>query len=240
MAINGHAIECRINTEDPEHGFRPCSGKIDRYIPPGGPGVRVDSALYTGYTIPPYYDSLIGKLVVWGRDRQEAISRMQRSSGVWLRCSPPYLSSGIRNAFFRRVKSIQILSSVFYRIVKTVCVCVGTIFAIINVQICQISVVLPKTTMSEQETLSIVNGPVCHVSVGSVEMEQMKLPVKSIHVWAQSGLPMMVRSLSHTIEIRGSWYERWFAVSWKCWAKKPVHYYWRWGKRQNRSSDNGL
>lgn len=106
VAINGHAIECRINTEDPDHGFRPCSGKIDRYIPPGGPGVRVDSALYTGYTIPPYYDSLIGKLVVWGRDRQEAISRMQRSLREFVvegvPTTIPFHQQVSGNAFFRR------------------------------------------------------------------------------------------------------------------------------------------
>ena len=74
--LNGHAIECRINAEDPSHNFRPSPGKITGWLPPGGPGVRVDSHVYTGYEIPPFYDSLIGKLIVWGKDRNTAIKRM--------------------------------------------------------------------------------------------------------------------------------------------------------------------
>jgi acetyl-CoA carboxylase biotin carboxylase subunit len=77
--LNGHAIECRINAEDPAHNFRPSPGKITGWLPPGGPGVRVDSHVYTGYEIPPFYDSLIGKLIVWGKDRNTAIKRMNRA-----------------------------------------------------------------------------------------------------------------------------------------------------------------
>ncbi len=77
--LNGHAIECRINAEDPSHNFRPSPGKITGWLPPGGPGVRVDSHVYTGYEIPPFYDSLIGKLIVWGKDRNAAIKRMNRA-----------------------------------------------------------------------------------------------------------------------------------------------------------------
>jgi acetyl-CoA carboxylase, biotin carboxylase subunit len=79
IVLNGHAIECRINAEDPEKNFMPCPGTIDGYIPPGGPGVRVDSHVYSGYKIPPYYDSLLGKLIVWGETRDEAIERMKRA-----------------------------------------------------------------------------------------------------------------------------------------------------------------
>jgi hypothetical protein len=68
VRLTGHAIECRINAEDPRHNFRPAPGKITGWLPPGGPGVRVDSHVYTGYEIPPFYDSLIGKLIVWGVD----------------------------------------------------------------------------------------------------------------------------------------------------------------------------
>jgi len=75
----GHAIECRINAEDPQHNFRPVPGKITGWLPPGGPGVRVDSHVYTGYEIPPFYDSLIGKLIVWGIDRDAALKRMRRA-----------------------------------------------------------------------------------------------------------------------------------------------------------------
>ncbi len=77
--ITGHAIECRINAEDPSHNFRPAPGKITGWLPPGGPGVRIDSHVYTGYEIPPFYDSLIGKLIVWGVDRDHAIRRMRRA-----------------------------------------------------------------------------------------------------------------------------------------------------------------
>ncbi|MCP9859643.1 MULTISPECIES: acetyl-CoA carboxylase biotin carboxylase subunit [unclassified Cyanobium] len=77
--VHGHAIECRINAEDPSHNFRPAPGKITGWLPPGGPGVRIDSHVYTGYEIPPFYDSLIGKLIVWGVDRDHAIRRMRRA-----------------------------------------------------------------------------------------------------------------------------------------------------------------
>ena len=79
IKLEGHAIECRINAEDPSHNFRPSPGKITGWLPPGGPGVRVDSHVYTGYDIPPFYDSLIGKLIVWGRDRESALKRMERA-----------------------------------------------------------------------------------------------------------------------------------------------------------------
>lgn len=77
--LKGHAIECRINAEDPDQNFRPHPGQISGYLPPGGPGVRMDSHVYTDYNIPPYYDSLIGKLIVWGQDRDTAIKRMKRA-----------------------------------------------------------------------------------------------------------------------------------------------------------------
>ncbi|WP_420860012.1 acetyl-CoA carboxylase biotin carboxylase subunit [Marivivens marinus] len=80
LKINGHAIEVRINAERLPN-FAPCPGKITQYHAPGGLGVRMDSALYDGYKIPPYYDSLIGKLIVHGRDRPEALARLQRALG---------------------------------------------------------------------------------------------------------------------------------------------------------------
>jgi acetyl-CoA carboxylase biotin carboxylase subunit len=79
VVLRGHAIECRINAEDPDHDFRPAPGRISGYLPPGGPGVRMDSHVYTDYQIPPYYDSLIAKLIVWGADRPAAINRMKRA-----------------------------------------------------------------------------------------------------------------------------------------------------------------
>jgi len=79
VILSGHAIECRINAEDPDRNFRPHPGRITGFLPPGGPGVRMDSHVYTDYEIPAYYDSLIGKVIVWGRDRPSAIRRMKRA-----------------------------------------------------------------------------------------------------------------------------------------------------------------
>jgi pyruvate carboxylase subunit A len=79
IRMNGSAIECRINAEDPLNDFVPTPGKIKIYHSPGGTGIRVDSGVYTSYTIPPFYDPMISKLIVWGRDRSEAITRMRRA-----------------------------------------------------------------------------------------------------------------------------------------------------------------
>lgn len=81
IKITGHAIECRINAEDPEHGFRPSPGTITDMYLPGGKGIRIDTAIYSGYTIPPYYDSMIAKLIVWAKNRNEAIRKMQSALG---------------------------------------------------------------------------------------------------------------------------------------------------------------
>jgi acetyl-CoA carboxylase biotin carboxylase subunit len=81
VTIEGHSIECRINAEDPSKNFMPSAGKIQFYLPPGGVGVRIDSAAYPGYVIPPHYDSMIAKLIVWGSNREEAIARMKRALG---------------------------------------------------------------------------------------------------------------------------------------------------------------
>jgi acetyl-CoA carboxylase biotin carboxylase subunit len=79
IRFNGWSIECRINAEDPERNFMPSPGQVKFYLPPGGPGVRVDSAVYPGYTISPHYDSMIAKLIVWAPTRSEAIARMRRA-----------------------------------------------------------------------------------------------------------------------------------------------------------------
>jgi len=79
VRMNGSAIECRINAEDPLNDFVPTPGKIKSYHSPGGTGIRVDSGVYTSYTIPPFYDPMISKLIAWGRDRNEAIIRMRRA-----------------------------------------------------------------------------------------------------------------------------------------------------------------
>lgn len=79
VTINGWAIECRINAENPAKNFMPSPGKVANYLPPGGYGVRVDSAVYPGYEITPFYDSMVAKLIVWGNDREEAIARMRRA-----------------------------------------------------------------------------------------------------------------------------------------------------------------
>jgi len=74
VSFRGHAIEFRINAEDVEHDFRPSAGVVERYMAPGGPGIRMDSHLYAGYEVPPFYDSLLGKLIVWAPDRPGAAS----------------------------------------------------------------------------------------------------------------------------------------------------------------------
>lgn len=79
VVINGWSIECRINAENPDKGFMPAPGTIQFYLPPGGPGVRVDSAAYPGYTISPFYDSMIAKLIVWAPTRDEAVAKMRRA-----------------------------------------------------------------------------------------------------------------------------------------------------------------
>lgn len=79
VKFHGHAIECRINAEDPFKNFMPTPGKIEEYRTPGGPGIRIDSHVYAGYEVPKYYDSLIAKLIAWGRNRDEAIARMKRA-----------------------------------------------------------------------------------------------------------------------------------------------------------------
>ena len=81
IELNGHSIEVRINAEDPEHKFRPCPGKIESVYLPGGKGVRVDSAVYSGLEIPPYYDSMLAKLSVWAPTRAEAIKKAQTALG---------------------------------------------------------------------------------------------------------------------------------------------------------------
>ncbi|MCC7563841.1 MAG: acetyl-CoA carboxylase biotin carboxylase subunit [Methanobacterium sp.] len=84
IQVRGHAIECRINAEDPLADFAPNPGKITGYRSPGGPGVRVDSGVYMNYTIPPFYDSMISKLIVWGRNRNAAITRMRRALSEYI------------------------------------------------------------------------------------------------------------------------------------------------------------
>ena len=81
IQLSGHAIECRINAENPAKGFRPSPGTITDMYLPGGKGIRIDSAIYSGYTIPPFYDSMVAKLIVWAKNRKEAIRKMQSALG---------------------------------------------------------------------------------------------------------------------------------------------------------------
>jgi len=106
LRYRGHALECRITAEDPDNHFLPHAGKIDSLLLPGGPGVRVDTHLYSGYTVPPFYDSLLAKLIVWGRDRQEAIARMSRALAEFhiggIKTTLPLHREILANAFFRK------------------------------------------------------------------------------------------------------------------------------------------
>ena len=102
----GHAIECRINAEDPGRDFLPSPGPITAFIQPGGPGIRVDTHAFAGYTIPPHYDSLVAKVIAWGRDRDESIARMTRALREFevggIRTTIPFHLAVLDNAFFRR------------------------------------------------------------------------------------------------------------------------------------------
>ncbi len=102
--ISGHSIEVRINAEDPYRNFQPCPGLITAYHPPGGPGVRVDTHVYAGYTVPPYYDSLLAKLIVHGRDRAEALARLGLALDTFIlegvTTTIPFLARVIRHPDF--------------------------------------------------------------------------------------------------------------------------------------------
>jgi len=106
ISIRGHAIECRINAEDPLSDFKPTPGKITGYRSPGGIGVRVDSGVYMNYEIPSYYDSMISKLIVWGRDRAEAIERMKRALAEYIilgvKTTISFHKAIMRNEAFKR------------------------------------------------------------------------------------------------------------------------------------------
>jgi acetyl-CoA carboxylase biotin carboxylase subunit len=106
VTFKGHAIECRINAEDPFDDFRPSPGRIEMYYAPGGRGVRVDSHAYAGYTIPPHYDSLIGKLITYGKDRREAMDKMSRALGEYMitgvKTTIPFEQAILQDPNFRR------------------------------------------------------------------------------------------------------------------------------------------
>jgi len=102
--LRGHAIECRVNAEDPYRNFQPCPGHINAYHPPGGPGVRVDTHVYAGYNVPTHYDSLLAKVIVHGRDRAEALARMGQALDSFIlegvTTTIPFLSRVIRSPAF--------------------------------------------------------------------------------------------------------------------------------------------
>jgi len=106
IEIRGWAIECRVNAEDPLNDFSPSPGRIKRYRSPGGPGIRVDSGVYAGFVIPPYYDSMISKVVAQGRDRKEAIARMERALYEYIvtgvKTNINFHTAVLRNERFRR------------------------------------------------------------------------------------------------------------------------------------------
>jgi acetyl-CoA carboxylase biotin carboxylase subunit len=106
--LRGHVIECRVNAEDPARNFQPSPGRVEVFHPPGGPGVRLDTHVYTGYTVPPYYDSLLAKLICQGRDREEAIRRMQIALESFIvegvTTTIPFLARVMHNADFQAGK----------------------------------------------------------------------------------------------------------------------------------------
>ena len=106
IQFRGHSIECRINAENPFDDFRPSPGRIEMYYAPGGRGVRIDSHAYAGYTIPPYYDSMIGKLITWGKDRREAMDKMSRALSEYMitgvKTTIPFQQAILHDPNFRR------------------------------------------------------------------------------------------------------------------------------------------
>jgi len=108
VKINGCALECRINAEDPSMNFIPCPGKVKTYIVPGGIGLRIDSAVYPGFVISPFYDSMVSKVIAWGRDREEAISRMKRALNQFViegvKTTIPFHKNLMDNEMFRTGK----------------------------------------------------------------------------------------------------------------------------------------
>ncbi len=106
VKFRGWAIECRVNAEDPDNNFQPYPGTVGQYVVPGGPGVRVDSSVYSNYTITPYYDSMVAKVIVWGQDRPEAVARMKRALNEFvienIITTIPFHLKVLDNAFFQR------------------------------------------------------------------------------------------------------------------------------------------
>lgn len=106
VRLNGHCIECRITAEDPDKNFAPASGTITRFDAPGGPGVRVDSHIYNGYTVPPFYDSLLAKILVFAKTRDGAITRMERALGEMhiegIATNLSFHRKLLQNEYFRR------------------------------------------------------------------------------------------------------------------------------------------
>jgi acetyl-CoA carboxylase biotin carboxylase subunit len=102
--LRGHAIECRVNAEDPARNFQPCPGLITAYHPAGGPGVRIDTHIYAGYTVPPYYDSLLAKVIVHGNNRSEALARMRQALDSFIiegvTTTMPFLGRVVRHPDF--------------------------------------------------------------------------------------------------------------------------------------------
>ncbi len=105
-ALRGHVIECRVNAEDPARNFQPSPGRVEVFHPPGGPGVRLDTHVYTGYVVPPYYDSLLAKLICQGRNREEALKRMQIALESFIvegvTTTIPFLARVMQNPSFQR------------------------------------------------------------------------------------------------------------------------------------------
>jgi acetyl-CoA carboxylase biotin carboxylase subunit len=108
LETRGHAIECRITAEDPARNFEPNAGTVTGFIAPGGPGIRLDTHLFPGYIAPPYYDSLLAKLICWGQDRNEAIARTERALQEFviggIKTTVPFHLGVLHDPLFRRAE----------------------------------------------------------------------------------------------------------------------------------------
>jgi len=165
--MRGHAINCRINAEDPYNNFMPSPGTITKFHPPGGPGIRVDTHLYAGYTISVFYDPLIVKLAVWGSNRAESIRRMKNALNEFV------------------IEGVKTTIPFHKRILVDECYLKGDIH--IDFVKERIGEVLPKQALKEEETAAIIAVLANHIVGKSVRAVVPKKEVKPVSMWKLAG-----------------------------------------------------